>query len=138
MDIDITGLIIVLAIASIVAILASQIRWPYVITLVIAGIVVAALGLTAPIELNKDMIFHILLPPLLFEGALHMRLTHLKDNAKIIALLVLPGLIISVFFVAFILHIAFPALPFIFNSVLTCCRKLSCLFDVVAQKSPLS
>ena len=52
MDINITGLIIIFAIASIVAILAKQIRWPYIITLVIAGIVVAALGLETPITLN--------------------------------------------------------------------------------------
>ncbi len=117
-DINITGLIIIFAIASIVAILAKQIRWPYIITLVIAGIVVAALGLTAPIVLDKDLIFHILLPPLLFEGALHMRLGHLKENAKIIILLVLPGLMLSVFLVAFLLHIAFPILPFIFTLLL--------------------
>lgn len=103
MDLDINGLMIIFAVASIVAILAKMIRWPYTITLVIAGIVVAVLGLKAPFELSRDLIFHILLPPLLFEGALHMRLSHLRKNAKVIGLLVLPGMMISVFLVGSVL-----------------------------------
>ena len=114
MEIDINPFILIFAIASIVAILAKQIRLPYTITLVIAGIVVAGLGLTAPFELGYELIFHILLPPLLFEGALHMRLSHLRDNMKLILLLVLPGLLGSVFFVSGLLSFAFPAIPFIF------------------------
>ncbi|KYK30534.1 MAG: hypothetical protein AYK23_04495 [Candidatus Proteinoplasmatales archaeon SG8-5] len=115
MIIDVNGLIIIFAIASIVAILAKLIRWPYTITLVLAGIFVVILGLETPagLTLDRDLIFHILLPPLLFEGALHMRLSHLKENAKIIALLVLPGLMLSVFLVAALLNLAFPVYPFI-------------------------
>jgi len=110
---DINPFIIIFAIASIVAILAKLIRWPYTIALVIAGIIVVALGLTAPFELDKNIIFHILLPPLLFEGALHMRLSHLRKNAKVIALLILPGLMLSVFLVAVLLNVFFPAIPLI-------------------------
>lgn len=115
MDININGLIIIFAIASIVAIFAKLIRWPYTITLVLAGIFVVILGLEAPedFELDRDLIFHILLPPLLFEGALHMRLSYLRENAKVITLLVLPGLMISVFLVAILLNLAFPVYPFI-------------------------
>lgn len=113
MNIDINGLIIIFAVASIVAILAKLIRWPYTITLVLAGIFVVILGLNLDFELDRDLIFHILLPPLLFEGALHMRLSHLRENAKIITLLVLPGLILSVFLVALILNLAFPVYPLI-------------------------
>jgi len=118
MELDINPFILIFAIASIVAILAKQIRFPYTITLVLAGIAVAVLGLEAPFELGYDLIFHILLPPLLFEGALHMRLSHLRDNAKIILLLVLPGLLGSVFLVSFMLNIMFPAIPFIFMLLL--------------------
>ena len=118
MEIDINSLILIFAIASIVAIIAKQIRFPYTITLVIAGIAVAIFGLEAPFELGYDLIFHILLPPLLFEGALHMRLSHLKENTKLILLLILPGLMGSVFLVAFLLSLIFPSIPFIFMLLL--------------------
>ncbi|MCK5024462.1 MAG: cation:proton antiporter, partial [Thermoplasmata archaeon] len=118
MELDLNPFILIFAIASIVAILAKQIRFPYTITLVLAGIVVAIFGLEAPFELGYDLIFHILLPPLLFEGALHMRLSHLRDNAKLILLLILPGLLGSVFLVAFLLNIMFPAIPFMFMLLL--------------------
>lgn len=118
MEIDVNSLILIFAIASIVAIIAKQIRFPYTITLVIAGIAVAVFGLQAPFELGYDLIFHILLPPLLFEGALHMRLSYLLDNMKLILLLILPGLLGSVFLVAFLLNIMFPAIPFIFMLLL--------------------
>ena len=85
---DINPLIIIFTIASIVAILAKYIKWPYTITLVIAGIIVAALGIQAPFKLDKDLLFHILLPPLLFEGAFYMRMDHLKENSKVILLLI--------------------------------------------------
>ncbi len=110
---DINPFIIIFAVASIVAILAKLIRWPYTIALVIAGMIVVTLGLEAPFVLDKNLIFHILLPPLLFEGALHMRLSHLKKNAKVIALLILPGLMLSVFLVAVLLNVFFPAIPLI-------------------------
>lgn len=112
MEIDINSLILIFAIASIVAIIAKQIRFPYTITLVIAGIVVAIFGLEAPFALDKDLIFHILLPPLLFEGALHMRLTYLRNNAKVILLLILPGLLLSLLAVSFFINLLFPTLPF--------------------------
>jgi len=110
---DINPFIIIFAVASIVAILAKLIRWPYTIALVIAGMIVVALGLEAPFVLDKNLIFHILLPPLLFEGALHMRLSHLKKNVKVIALLIIPGLMLSVLLVAVVLNVFFPAIPLI-------------------------
>ena len=115
---DINALIIIFTVASIVAILAKYIRWPYTITLVIAGIVIAFLGLQAPFKLDKDILFHILLPPLLFEGAFYMRMDHLRENSKIILLLILPGLMFSVFFTGFMLNMFFPAIPFIFALLL--------------------
>jgi len=110
---DINPFIIIFAVASMVAILAKLIRWPYTIALVIAGMIVVALGLEAPFVLDKNLIFHILLPPLLFEGALHMRLSHLKKNVKVIALLIIPGLMLSVLLVAVVLNVFFPAIPLI-------------------------
>jgi len=112
MEIDLNPFILIFAIAIIVAILAKRARLPYTISLVIAGIVVAFIGIEAPFKLDRDLIFHILLPPLLFEAGLHMRLTHLRENAKTITLLVLPGLVVSLIVVSLVLGVVFPAIPF--------------------------
>ncbi len=115
---DINSLIIILVIACIVAVLAKLIRWPYTITLVIAGIMVATLGIQAPFKLDRDILFQILLPPLLFEGALYMRMDHLRQNSKVILLLIVPGLMFAVFFTGFMLNFLFPAIPLIFTLLL--------------------
>lgn len=103
MAIAIDQFLIILVVAAIVAIVAKYIRWPYTIALLVSGLVVAAAGLTTDFVLDRDTIFHILLPPLLFEGALHMRLRHLRDNAKIIGMLAIPGLIGSAFLVGLLI-----------------------------------
>lgn len=115
---DINSLIIIFVIACIVAVLAKLIKWPYTITLVIAGIIVAVLGIKAPFPLDRDILFQVLLPPLLFEGALHMRMDHLKQNSKVILLLIIPGLMFAVFFTGIILNLLFPQVPLIFTLLL--------------------
>jgi CPA1 family monovalent cation:H+ antiporter len=115
---DLNPLILIFVIACIVAILAKYIKWPYTITLVIAGIIVAALGIQAPFKLDRDILFQILLPPLLFEGAFYMRMDHLKQNSKVILLLILPGLMFAVFFTGIMLNLFFPAIPLIFALLL--------------------
>ncbi|MEW5936949.1 MAG: Na+/H+ antiporter [Candidatus Thermoplasmatota archaeon] len=112
---EIAQFLIILIIASIVAVLAKHIRWPYTIALLISGIIVGLLGgyfnFYAPVTLDKEIIFHILLPPLLFEGALHMPLRHLRENAKTISLLAIPGVILSTIFVGFIINLLIPEIP---------------------------
>ncbi len=105
MALDIDQFLVIMMVAVIVAIVAKYIRWPYTIVLLISGLVIAYFNVEPPFVLDKDMIFHILLPPLIFEGALHMRLKHLKENAKVISLLAIPALIISSFFVGWLIYI---------------------------------
>ena len=105
MALDIDQFLIIMMVAVIVAIVAKYIRWPYTIMLLISGLVIAYFNIDPPFVLDKAMIFHILLPPLIFEGALHMRLKHLKENAKVISLLAIPALILSSFFVGYLIYL---------------------------------
>ena len=114
---EIDQFLIIMMVAVIVAIVAKYIRWPYTIMLLLSGLVIAYFNIDPPFVLDKKMIFHILLPPLIFEGALHMRLKHLKENAKVISLLAIPALILSSFFVGYLIYLftassAASAIPF--------------------------
>jgi len=46
----------------------------------------------------------LILPPLLFRGAMHMDLAQLKDNWKIIAMLAIPGVVFSTFAIGAVIH----------------------------------
>ncbi|MBU0758635.1 MAG: Na+/H+ antiporter [Nanoarchaeota archaeon] len=96
--------IILLTISVIIAIVVKKyIKLPYTIALVLFGIVIGFFKLTH-IELTKEMIFFFFLPPLLFEGAIHFDLNHLKENFKLIGSLAFFGIIISTFVTGFLMH----------------------------------
>lgn len=68
----ITTFIVVLLIASLVAIASRRLTFPYSVGLVIAGIAIAVFPTGVEIPLTRDLIFDILLPPLVFEAALQL------------------------------------------------------------------
>jgi CPA1 family monovalent cation:H+ antiporter len=90
-----TPVIELLLIAVIVAVATKYIRLPYTIALVLVGLALGAFGGFVPVELSRDLIFFIFLPPLLFEGCLNMDLSLLARNWRRILLLALPGIIVS-------------------------------------------
>lgn len=90
-----TPVVELLLIAVIVAVITKYIRLPYTIALVLVGLALGAVGGLAPLELSRDLIFFIFLPPLLFEGCLNMDLSLLVRNWRRVFLLALPGTIIS-------------------------------------------
>jgi monovalent cation:H+ antiporter, CPA1 family len=72
MDEQLTQAVATLAVAMIVAIAARRVRLPYTVGLVIVG---AVLTLTRPDfgpHLTHEVIFDLILPPLLFEAALSL------------------------------------------------------------------
>ncbi|MDY6771172.1 MAG: cation:proton antiporter [Candidatus Nanohaloarchaea archaeon] len=71
-------------------------RFPYTIALLLAGIGVSVLGVGFDIQLSHDIIFLVLLPPLLFEGAATMDLNSLRRNLHPVAAMAVIGLIGSV------------------------------------------
>ena len=85
-----------LTIAALIGVVVKFIRLPYTIALVIGGLVVGLTGI-GPYRLTQEMILFAFLPPLLFEGAIHFEISHLRRNIRSIATLSLPGLLIAGF-----------------------------------------
>jgi CPA1 family monovalent cation:H+ antiporter len=119
---ELSELISLLLIASVVAVAVKYIRLPYTIALVLVGLLVGSLRILPEIPLSEEIIFYLVLPPLLFEGAVNMDLSHLRRNIKPIALLAVAGVVISVTLVGYFLHlllsIPFP-LALLFGAMIT-------------------
>jgi CPA1 family monovalent cation:H+ antiporter len=84
-----------LIIAAAVAMFTKYIRLPYTIALVVVGIAMGALDLLPRMLLTPELVFHIFLPILLFEAAFNIDLLDLQRNARPIAILALPGLLLA-------------------------------------------
>jgi len=96
------SLVAILMVAAVVAIVVERIRLPYTVALAGIGLLLSWVHVAPAIEnlhLTRDIIFFVLLPPLLFQGSLHMDLSLLHRNVGRIALLALPGVVISTFVV---------------------------------------
>lgn len=87
-------ILILLLVASVVAIVVRRFRIPYTVALVLAGF---ALSLRAgvDIELNPDLFLLFFLPPLLFDAAFHLNIHDLRRNFGTIALLAVPGVVLN-------------------------------------------
>ena len=95
--------IILLLIACSVGVTVKYIKIPYTIALVLVGLFVGLSGFPQ-IPLTKELVFLLFLPPLLFESALNMDLSHLRENIRIISLLAVLGVLASMFLIGLILH----------------------------------
>jgi CPA1 family monovalent cation:H+ antiporter len=102
---EISELLILLLIASAVAIATNYVKFPYTSGLVIVGLLVGTAGLVPDIELSEELVFFVFLPPLLFEGALRMDIEHLRENIKPILFFAVPGVIISTVVVGLVLNL---------------------------------
>ena len=95
MTLTIERIEILLLIAAVVAMLARRLRVPYSIGLVIAGIVLAMTRFAAHIELTEDLVFTVLLPPLLFEAAFYLHWQDLRKDLTVILTLATLGVLLS-------------------------------------------
>ena len=96
-----TTFISLLAFATVVGVFAKFVRVPYTIALVLAGLLVAIMG-AAPgsVVITQELIFVLLLPPLLFQAGLHLDLELLQKKAVPVVILAIPGVLVSMVLVA--------------------------------------
>jgi CPA1 family monovalent cation:H+ antiporter len=98
-----------LALAALVAVLARPLRVPYTVALVVAGLLVG-IGASAAgfptIEVSPEVVLLVLLPGLVFEAAYRLRIAELRRWFGGLALLAVPGVLISALVVAIVLHLA--------------------------------
>jgi CPA1 family monovalent cation:H+ antiporter len=96
-----------LLIAALVAIFVRRYRLPYTVGLVGIGLMISAIypeplpGLISP-----DIILALLVPPLIFEAAFHLRLEDLRRDLGFILLLAVPGVILTTLVVGGLISVA--------------------------------
>jgi CPA1 family monovalent cation:H+ antiporter len=87
-------IIALLLIASAVAVAARQLRLPYTVGLVLIGLALTLLN-PQQIQISPQVILALLVPPLVFEAAFHIRLEDLRRDLWLIILLAVPGVILT-------------------------------------------
>jgi len=96
MELNIENVEILLLVAAVVAMAARRLKIPYTIGLFLAGIGLAFSSLTPEINLTKELIFTIFLPPLIYEAALYIRWKELRRDAPVILAFATAGILFSV------------------------------------------
>jgi CPA1 family monovalent cation:H+ antiporter len=84
---------ILLLVAAVVAMLARRLHVPYSVGLVLAGVALALLPFSHKIELTKELVFTLFLPPLIFEAAFQLRWRELRKDLPVILTLATVGVI---------------------------------------------
>jgi CPA1 family monovalent cation:H+ antiporter len=95
MELSVERAALLLLIAAVVAILSRRVRLPYSVGLVAAGIAVALVPFGPQINLTKDLLFTVLLPPLIFEAAFCLDWQQLRKDLPVILLLATVGVVLS-------------------------------------------
>ena len=95
MDLNFKTGALLLLIAGVVAMLTRRLRLPYSVGLVATGIILAILPFAPKVSLTKDLIFTVLLPPLLFEAAFYIDWNQLRRDFPVIVVLATLGVVIS-------------------------------------------
>ncbi|MEP7085789.1 MAG: sodium:proton antiporter [Gemmatimonadota bacterium] len=88
--------IILLVIATLVAALSRRVRIPYTIALVSVGLALGAIGNIPAPPLNKELLFAVFLPGLLFEAAYHLKADEFWRNKLAIISLAVPGVVVAI------------------------------------------
>src|SRR5689334_13320084 len=95
---------LLLLIASLIAMLSRRLGLPYIVGLVIAGILIALLPIAPEVPLSRGLIFNFLLPPLVFEAALQLDWQRFRRELILTLTLAFLGVAISAAVVAAGMH----------------------------------
>lgn len=103
-------LIGLLLVASLVAIFMQRFRLPYTVGLVVIGLLFTAMfdlpqEVAEVISNSPAIILSLLVPPLIFEAAFHLRMEDLRRDLGLILLLAVPGVILSTMVVGWIVSL---------------------------------
>jgi CPA1 family monovalent cation:H+ antiporter len=95
MKLSIETIEFLLLVAAVVAMLARRLHLPYSVGLVAAGLALSLLPGLPQIELSTELIFTVLLPPLIFEAALYIRWQDLRKDMFVILAMASVGVLLS-------------------------------------------
>jgi CPA1 family monovalent cation:H+ antiporter len=86
---------LLLFVSALVAILTRRLRMPYTVGLVLAGMSLYFFHVRLQLHLSKDLIFSVLLPPLVFEAALYISWHDFRRDLPVVALLATVGVALA-------------------------------------------
>jgi CPA1 family monovalent cation:H+ antiporter len=95
---------VLLLVACLIAMLSRRLGMPYIVGLVVAGFLIALLPESPDLPLSRDLIFNILLPPLVFEAALQLDWRRFRAELPLTLTLAFLGVAIATFVVAAGMH----------------------------------
>ena len=115
------GFIVLLILASLVAMVAHRWKVPYTVALVATGVGVSLLReqllptFDLGLHLTPDLLFLVLLPILIYEAAFHFDLRDFTNNYKSILTLAAPGLVVGIFAAGALFYLSLWGLGFAFS-----------------------
>lgn len=96
MSLSIEYIAIFLLIAAIVAMTARRLKIPYTVGLMLTGIIPAVSPFPSDdIDITKDLIFTIFLPPLIYEAAIYIKWQELRRDLPVTLTLATIGVVLS-------------------------------------------
>src|SRR3954466_925390 len=93
-----------LLVACVIAMLSRRLGLPYIVGLVVAGFLIAFLPNSPELPLSRELIFNILLPPLVFEAALQLDWRRFKGELPLTLTLAFAGVAVASAVVAAGMH----------------------------------
>lgn len=96
-----TLIIELLLVISLVALVVRRLRVPYTVALVIVGLLIT-FQQPAQFTLTPNLILALFVPPLVFEAAFHLEFRRLWDNLLPIAVLAIPGVILTTVIIGYL------------------------------------
>jgi CPA1 family monovalent cation:H+ antiporter len=95
---------VLLLVACLIAMLTRRLGLPYIVGLVVAGFLIALLPSSPDLPLSRELIFNILLPPLVFEAALQLDWRRFRDELPLTLTLAYLGVAMATAVVAAGMH----------------------------------
>jgi CPA1 family monovalent cation:H+ antiporter len=93
-----------LLVSCLIAILTRRLGLPYIVGLLVAGFLIALLPISPDVPLSRELMFNILLPPLVFEGALQLDWQRFRRELPLTLTLAFAGVAIAAAIVAAGMH----------------------------------
>ena len=94
MELLVARIVALLGLAMVVAIVARRLRLPYTVGLVLTGLALALTRVDVGLELTHEIVFDLILPPLLFEAALNLHWGALRRDLPPMLLLATLGVVL--------------------------------------------
>src|SRR4051812_29612754 len=95
---------LIVFLGAIVALIARRLKIPYTVGLVVAGFLASFLHISLGINFSQELLFKVLLPPLIFEAALYIPWRGLRRDLPLIAVYATVGVLLSTAVTACVMH----------------------------------